>query len=692
MFSDAEIGVFLDELDEKIQVLNDGFLTLEREGQHEATIQEIFRAAHTVKGSSAIMGYDRMSELTHEMENLFDRMRQGRLQVTSPMVDVLFEALDTLKALREEIIGDGGKVDIAPVVARLRAFEDGGPATAMAPPGAAEAGAAPPEAPRAGDLTESEVEVMREALLVGLTPYRITVRLDPGCQMKAARAFLVFRNLEELGEVIRSVPPAEVLQDGRFDDVFEVVLLSREDPDRIHNQLMTIAEVSTVLVEPVVLPEGPAAVASEDVARLTEKKAAAAATPENGHTEQHQTVRTVRIDVEKLDNLMNLVGELVIERTRLDRFAHVVENRLGNDEMMETLEGIANHLGQVTNDLQVQIMKARMLPIAQVFNRFPRMVRDLAHKLGKEIDLVIEGRETELDRNVIEVIGDPLLHLVRNAIDHGIEPPDERVRRGKPRMGTLRLRACHQENNIVIRVEDDGRGMDPEVLRRKAVEKGLVDEETARRMRDADALQLIFVPGFSTAENVTDLSGRGVGGDVVKNQIESFGGNVDVESTPGAGSRFTIKLPLTLAIIRALMVDLAGQVYAFPLVNVQEIIQFPRDEIRMVGDNEVVVVRGSVLPLVRLGRLFGHPEKDEEKTCVVIIGTGESRVGVVVDGLLGEQEIVIKSLGDLLGRIPGLSGATILGDGRVAMIVDVRALVREITQKESVRELAYEAG
>ncbi|MDI6710288.1 MAG: chemotaxis protein CheA [Thermoanaerobacterales bacterium] len=691
MFSDAEIGVFLDELDEKIQVLNDGFLTLEREGQHEATIQEIFRAAHTVKGSSAIMGYDRMSGLTHEMENLFDRIRQGRLQVTSQMVDVLFEALDTLKALREEIIEGGAKVDIAPVIGRLRAFEDGGAAAVTAVPGAAEADSGPPEAPGAADLTESEVEVIREALLVGLTPYRITVRLDPGCQMKAARAFLVFRNLEEMGEAIRSVPPAEVLQDGRFDDVFEVILLSREDPDRIHNQLMTIAEVFMVLVEPVVLPEGPAAVTT-DTAEGPAEKAAAGAGPGNGHAEHRQTVRTVRIDVEKLDTLMNLVGELVIERTRLDRFARVVENRLGNDEMIETLEGIANHLGQVTNDLQVQIMKARMLPIAQVFNRFPRMVRDLAHKLGKEIDLVIEGRETELDRNVIEVIGDPLLHLVRNAIDHGIEPPDERVRLGKPRTGVLRLRACHQENNIVIRVEDDGRGMDPEALRRKAVEKGLIDEETARRMRDADALQLIFVPGFSTAENVTDLSGRGVGGDVVKNQIESFGGNVDVESTPGTGSRFTIKLPLTLAIIRALIVDLAGQVYAFPLVNVQEIIQFPHSEIRMVGDNEVVVVRGSVLPLVRLGRLFGHSEKDEEKTCMVIIGTGESRVGVVVDGLLGEQEIVIKSLGDLLGRIPGLSGATILGDGRVALIVDVRALVREITRKESVRELAYEAG
>jgi len=691
MFSDAEISVFLDELDEKIQVLNDGFLTLEREGQHAATIQEIFRAAHTVKGSSAIMGYDRMSELTHEMENLLDRLRQGMLQVTSPMVDVLFEALDTLKALREEIVGSGGQVDIAPVVARLRAFGGEGSAPAAAPAGVGEAGAAPPEIPGAGDFTESEIEVMREAFLVGLVPYRVTVRLDQGCQMKAARAFLVFRNLEELGEVIRSVPPAEALQDGRFDDAFEVVLLSREDPDRIHNQLMTIAEVSAVLVEAVVLPENKAGEVAETAVSPAEKTAPAAV-QENTHAEQHQTVRTVRIDVQKLDNLMNLVGELVIERTRLDRFAQVIGNRLGNDEIVETLEGIASHLGQVTNDLQVQIMKARMLPIAQVFNRFPRMVRDLAHKLGKEIDLVIEGRETELDRNVIEVIGDPLLHLVRNAVDHGIEPPEERVRRGKPRTGTLRLRACHQENNIVIRVEDDGRGMDPEILRRKAVEKGLIDEESARRMRDADALQLIFLPGFSTAENVTDLSGRGVGGDVVKNQIESFGGSVEVESTPGAGTRFTIKLPLTLAIIRALMVDLAGQVYAFPLVNVQEIIQFPRDEIRMVGDDEVVVVRGSVLPLVRLGRFFGYPEKDGGKICVVIIGTGESRVGVVVDGLLGEQEIVIKSLGDLLGRIPGLSGATILGDGRVALIVDVRALIREITQKEALRELVYEAG
>lgn len=688
MFSEDEVSVFLDELDEKIQVLNDGFLTLERDGRHQSTIQEIFRAAHTVKGSSAIMGYDRMSALTHEMENLFDRLRQGQMQVSSEMVDVLFEALDALKALREGIIGDGAEVDTDPVLARLKSFEDGGATDEGVAPSAAAAAAPAVDS----GFSEAEVEVMREALLVGLTPYRVAVRLDASCQMKAARALIIFRNLDELGDVIRSLPPAEDLQEGRFDDVFEVVLLSREDPDHIHNQLITVAEVSTVQVEPVSSVDA----GVDEVAATTADaavRAGAEQAAESGHTEQRQVVRTVRIDVEKLDNLMNLVGELVIERTRLDRFAHVVGEQLGNDEMLETLEGITNHLGQVTGDLQEQIMKARMLPIAQVFNRFPRMVRDLAHKLGKEIELVIEGRETELDRNVIEVIGDPLLHLVRNAIDHGIEAPDERVRHGKPGRGIVSLRACHQENHIVIRVEDDGRGMDPEVLRRKAIDKGIMDEETARRMRDAEALHLIFIPGFSTAENVTDLSGRGVGGDVVKNQIESFGGTVDVESTPGKGSCFTIKLPLTLAIIRALMVEVARQVYAFPLVNVQEIMHFAASDVRMVRNNEVVVVRGSVLPLVRLRRLFGYDDKEVDKLCVVIIGAGDSRVGVVVDGLLGEQEIVIKTLGELLGRISGLAGATILGDGRVALIVDVRALVREITlRRGSSEEPANEVG
>lgn len=684
MFSDEEISVFLDELEEKIQVLNENILVLEREGGSPVALQEIFRAAHTIKGSSAVMGYDKMASLTHEIENLFDQMRKGLLPVSGPLVDTLFMALDALQTLRDEIIGKDVSVDIGQVVERLKQFQEAGP---VSPPGEAPSRSRTPVKELPGDALEDvEEEVIREAELKGLQAYWVDIALDPGCQMKSVRAFLIFETLQQMGELIKSQPSAEDLQEGRFDTGFRVVLLTGEDPDRVRNLLMTVSEVAKVTVSRIKLAPAP------DAREQTAPGAGGEKTEQAARADHEvKTVQTVRVDVQKLDTLMNLVGELVIDRTRLNRFAEIFEGRFGagSGDLVETMNEISSHLGQVAGDLQEQIMKARMLPVAQVFNRFPRMVRDLAQKLNKEVNFIVEGHETELDRNVIEIIGDPLIHLIRNALDHGIEGAAERVKLGKPSAGVLKLKASYMENHIIITVQDDGRGMDPARLRAKALDKGLLDSEVVRRMSDQEALNLIFMPGFSTVTQVSDLSGRGVGMDIVRSHIEQINGIVDVTSVPGKGTTFTIKLPLTLAIIRALMVELGHEQFAFPLTNVVETISVKKEEIKKVKHNEVILVRGRVLPLVRLADIFERESSaDTDRLFVVVLGVGDKKVGVIVDKLLGELEIVIKSLGDYLGKVPCLSGATILGDGQVALIVDVRSLVKEIGVEESV----YAAG
>jgi len=684
MFSDEEISVFLDELEEKIQVLNENILILEREGGSQEALQEIFRAAHTIKGSSAVMGYDKMASLTHEIENLFDQMRKGLLPLSGPLVDTLFMALDALQTLRDEIIGKDVSVDIGQVVAKLKQYQETG--SVSAPDEAPEGDRKLSKSSSAGaadTLDEVDEDVIREAMVKGFQAYWVAIELDPGCQMKSVRAFLIFETLQQLGEVIKSEPPAENIQEGSFDTGFRVVLLTGEDADRIRNLLMTVSEVAKVEVSHIKLSTG-LDVQGQAVPGAQGEKAEQAARGEHAEV---KTVQTVRVDVQKLDTLMNLVGELVIDRTRLNRFAEIFEGRFGSGsgDLVETMNEISSHLGQVAGDLQEQIMKARMLPVAQVFNRFPRMVRDLAQKLNKEVNFIVEGHETELDRNVIEIIGDPLIHLIRNALDHGIEGAEERVRLGKPRAGVLKLKASYMENHIIITVQDDGRGMDPARLRAKAVDKGLVDSEVAQRMSDQEALNLIFMPGFSTVTEVSDLSGRGVGMDIVRNHIEQINGIVDIISVPGNGTTFTIKLPLTLAIIRALMVELGNEQFAFPLTNVVETISVRAEEIKKVKHNEVILVRGRVLPLVRLSDIFERESIAEmDRLFVVVLGIGEKKVGVIVDKLLGELEIVIKSLGDYLGKVPCLSGATILGDGQVALIVDVRSLVKEIGVEEAV--------
>jgi two-component system chemotaxis sensor kinase CheA len=495
--------------------------------------------------------------------------------------------------------------------------------------------------------------------------------------MKSARAFMVFKKLEEIGEIIKTLPPVQDIEEEKFDTVFDVVMVSKEPVETIKKQLLSVTEVEEpeiTVIEGKLTKSGPAAPEAdvEPAPALPEQKTEQK--PQVKPVRPHQdskpkTSGSVRVDIHRLDSLMNLVGELVINKTRLEQIGKETQS----PELNETLEQI----DRITTDLQNVVMKVRMVPIDNVFSRFPRMVRDLARELGKEIELVIEGKDTELDRTVIDEIGDPLVHLLRNCVDHGVEMPADRLAAGKSETGHVYLIARHEGNNVVIEVADDGKGLNPEVLKKKVAENGLVAPEEIAQMDENTLLKLIFLPGFSTAEKVTDVSGRGVGMDAVKNKIEALSGSILIESKPGSGTSFKIQLPLTLAIIQALLVRLEAEIYAIPLSFIAETTSIMPDQINRVQEQEVMLLRGDVLPLLSLHEILQVPPADmpkEEEINVVVVRKGEKRVGLIVDTLIGQQEIVIKPLGELIGSIPVIAGATILGNGRVSLIIDVAGL------------------
>jgi len=694
-FSDFERQVFLDEVEEKLEALSQNILVLEREHENEEAVKEMFRAAHTIKGSSAIMGFQKMTLLTHEMESILDRIRGGILKVNTDIINLLFECIDSLKLLQEEIISEEDDFVIEPIVKKIKAmFEPEVQETSLTE-----------SSPLEGqELNDIDLEVIKDAQVNGLKPIWITVTVEEECQMKGVRAYLVFHNLQDFGEVIKCDPNVEDIQDGNFEEVFKVLLLSNEEGDMVRASLQGISEIKSIEINELFVDYGKEETILEskteagqvgpelkqvDNTTTENKTKPNNSTPENQSKKPNtdkKPAQTVRVNVDKLDKLMNLVGELVIDRGRLTQVTNELGVRIGTDELVEHLGEITSHLAQVANELQDEIMKARMLPVDQVFNRFPRMVRDIAQKLSKDIEFNISGGETELDRTVIEAIGDPLVHIIRNAADHGIESPEERKAIGKTSIGTINLSARHQENYVLITVEDDGKGLDPEKLKAKAIEKGLISEEEAKLMSSQEALEIIFYPGFSTTQTVNDVSGRGVGMDIVRTHIQSINGTVEIDSQIGYGATFYIKLPLTLAIIQALLVKVKEQMYAFPLVNVTEILKVTTKDIKFINEQEVIVMRGEILPLYPLAELFGltakGSHKEQKGLFVVVVGIGEKRVGIVVDDLLGEQEIVIKTLGKYIGEIAGISGATILGDGKVALILDVRGLMTDISKDE----------
>ena len=690
------MDMFLDESHEHLQSLNDGLLSLEENSEDISVVNEIFRNAHTLKGMSATMGFNKIAELTHEMEDVLDLIRKEQLKLTEDIVDTLFKCLDSLEQMVDNV-GNGDPedlIDVSDLVAKLSAISKGEPAPAPAA-GAGAAPAAPAEAapaPAGADdlqLNDSDKNVLKQAKETGLQGMHVKVTLSDTCLLKSARSYMVMNALDELGDVVKTVPPAEDLEQEKFEHSFDILVVTASEPKAVEDALLSISEIDKILVE-VVDPDKPAAPAAAPAPAAAAaaapapapapaaaapppaaKKAApkpAAAAAANAQKKAHQS-QSVRVDIEKLDTLMNLMGELVINKVRLEQIGQT--HRL--TELTETLE----QMDRVTTDLQNIVMKVRMVPVSAVFNRFPRMVRDVSKELNKEINLTIEGEETELDRTVIDEIGDPIMHLLRNSLDHGVEHPDDREAKGKPRTGEVGLIARHEGNNVVIMVTDDGAGINADKIRKKAVEKGMISQEEADKLDDADAVRLIFLPGFSTAEQISDISGRGVGMDVVRSKIESLSGHVDVETHVDEGSVFKIKLPLTLAIIQAMLVQVQEEMYAIPLGSIDSTINIQETDIQTVQNKEVIVLRGEIIPIIRMGEMLQVPHvKDSDEIFVVVVHAGEAKAGIVVDNLIGQQEIVIKTLGNLFAGLKMFSGATVLGDGRVALILDVATMMQ----------------
>lgn len=677
------LEIFVEETKEHLQSLNDNILVLENEPENKDTINEIFRSAHSLKGMAGTMGYKRMQTLTHDMENVFSEIRNDKLKVTSDLVDILFQCLDALEAYLDNIINtqDEGTDDNAAIIKLLNDFLNGGaeqaaqaaPQTAQAAPQAANAAVTDFSKVTFADF---EQHAIMEAGAKNLNVYGVHVQVDPGCILKAARAFLVFKSVEELGEVIKSIPSAQDIEDEKFDLDFDIFIITGESLDKVLATVKNVSEIKNAEGSVIKLEEK-----KEEKAEETKKPESAkpATVPQAGKPTNPQPAkgkpvvnRSVRVDIDKLDVLMNLVSELIIAKNGLVSAA-ATSNTEENQSVNEQIE----YLERVTTNLHESVMNVRMVPIETVVNRFPRMIRDLSKKLDKKMELYMTGEETELDRTVIDEIGDPLMHLLRNSADHGLESAEVRRERGKDETGTIFLNAFQDGNNVVIEVGDDGNGIDIEKVKRKGIEKGTITPEQAEVMSDKEVIDLLFQPSFSTAEKISDVSGRGVGLDVVKSKIESLGGDVECKTVLGEGSTFTIRLPLTLAIIQALMVKLGNEQYAIALGSIQTIEDITLSDIKYVQGKEVINLRGTVIPIIRLGELLDVPDRPEpdESLIVVVIKKGDKQAGLVVDSLVGQMEIVIKSLGKYININKMISGATILGDGEVALIIDANAII-----------------
>ncbi len=689
------LEIFLDETREHLESLNTNILNLEQNPEDEPTINEIFRAAHSLKGMAGTMGYKRMQDLTHNMENVFNEIRNGAMKVSSSLVDTLFQSLDALEEYTTNIqnSGDEGENDNQAIIDTLNDFlknKGDAPKKEEAPKeAAAEAPKADESKEAASDnsdgnkwkdiaIGETERTVISAAKASGQNVYGFTVYINETCLLKAARAFLVYKALEEKGEIIISNPSAQDIEDEKFDFDFSLVVITSSPMDDLVMAARNVSEIERVVAGEVELPavteevkEAEKTVENAPAVADNKQSQAAASKPAQSKTGGKPVVnRTVRVDIEKLDVLMNLVSELIIAKNSLVS-ASVSEgvSGVGFNQQIEYLES-------VTTNLHESVMKVRMVPIESVVSKFPRMIRDLSKKLDKKMELYMTGEETELDRTVVDEIGDPLMHLLRNSADHGLESAEVRAQRGKPPVGSIFLDAYQDGNNVVIEVRDDGNGIDVEAVKNKAIERGIVTPEQTENMTEKDIIGLLFNAGFSTAKKVSDVSGRGVGLDVVKSKIESLSGEVEVSSKYGEGSVWTIRLPLTLAIIQALMVVVGGEKYAISLGSIQTIENVSPSDIKLVQNEEVITLRGQVIPIIRLDKELGcvSSKKPDENMIVAIAKKGEKLAGLVVDELIGQQEIVIKSLGKYINKSRLISGATILGDGEIALILDANAL------------------
>ncbi|MCM2997395.1 chemotaxis protein CheA [Paenibacillus cellulositrophicus] len=688
------LSMFIDESNDHLQSLNENMLLLEQTPNDLSIVQIIFRSAHTLKGMAATMGFEDLASLTHQMENVLDLVRNEKLVMQDFIFDTLFKGLDALEAMVEDITQGGeGKADVSAIVADLQAIVRGEAPSAGS---AKSAGSAPAkqETNTAIQLDEFQYSVLQQSIGEGHRVLYIDVAIRDDCQLKAVRAYMVFDLLEKSGEVIKSHPTVQDIEQEKFEKSFSLYYITQKDPAELKQQILNVSEIdqasvveldheslqqmaemgvasaqSAAAVAEETKPDTAAPAAAAPAAESKDNKPAAAAKP--AAKTGGAPARTIRVDIERLDVLMNLFSELLIDRVRLEQLASEVQNHA----LTETVE----HMSRVSSDLQNIVLKLRMVPVDTVFSRFPRMVRDLAKSLDKKLELVITGAETELDRTVIDEIGDPLVHLLRNAVDHGIESPQDRVAAGKPETGTVHLRAFHSGNHVFIEIEEDGRGIYRDNVLKSALKKGIVTEEEAKGMSDEQVHQLLFAPGFSTAEKISDVSGRGVGLDVVKAKITSLGGQVTIYSTPGKGTNFSVQLPLTLSIIAAMLVKMGSEKYAIPLSSIVETGIVKKEQIRQVHGNKMVDFRGSMIPLISLSRIFEVPdfnEEDESETEIIVIHKGDRLAALAVDEFIGQNEIVLKNLGKYLPQIKGISGATILGDGQVALILDPNVFIK----------------
>lgn len=693
------LEIFIDESKEHLQTLNDQVLILEEEPENVDTVNEIFRAAHSLKGMAGTMGYKRMQRLTHDMENVFSEIRNGKMNVNADLVDIVFKCLDALEGYLNNIIetSDEGTEDNDELIDQLNGvLEKGlsGSSESEQATAATEEAVKEEKKPEGDDrkkylsipIADFERNAIAEAKSQGKHVYATTVYIQESCLLKAARAFLVFKGLENKGEIIKSVPSVQDIEDEKFDFDFSMFIISDKSLDEIKKTIENVSEIEEAVIEEYELSDKPAVAEEKEEAHKEEtsetaasaapakkdEKKAASKTTKSGKPVVN---RSVRVDIEKLDELMNQVSELIIAKNGLVSVTGMLSSQ--DQSFNEQIE----YLERITTNLHESVMKVRMVPIESVVNRFPRMIRDLSKKLNKEMELIMTGEDTELDRTVIDEIGDPLMHMLRNAADHGLESTIDRLKIGKPQVGTIRLDAYQDGNNVTIEVSDDGAGVDVEKVKKKALEKGQITEEQAEYMTDKEAIDLLFMPAFSTSEKISDVSGRGVGLDVVKNKIEGLGGDVEVVTKLGEGTTFIVRLPLTLAIIQALMVEVSGEKYALPLNSIVTVEEILPEDIRYVHTKEVINLRGSVIPLVRLNEVLDIEPVEREDALlddgeiVVIVKKGDKQAGLVIDKLLGQQEIVIKSLGKYIHVPKMISGATILGNGEVALIIDSNTLV-----------------
>ncbi|AWX56811.1 chemotaxis protein CheA [Brevibacillus brevis] len=668
------LDMFIEESKEHLQAINANLLLLESDPGNIGHVKEIFRSAHTLKGMSATMGFEDMASLTHEAENVLDLIRNQKLTITSDIMDAIFQSVDLIEGMVIDITeGGDGSADVSTIVKKLRAIVAGDFSAEQEVAAATMEVEAPQEESTPAEdheLDDYAMMVLKQSQELGNNVLWIKVTLNENCLLKAARSYMVFDQLESMGEVIKTKPAVEDIENERFEQSFEIAYVTEQSIEKVRTTILNISEIQDVTIETIQLKsEAPPAPVVQQTPAPAEKGAAEA--PQAPVKKATAGGKTIRVDIERLDILMNLFSELVIDRGRLEQLAR----EIGKNELQETVE----HMSRISGDLQNIILTMRMVPVEQVFNRFPRMIRDLQKDLNKKVNLEIIGAETELDRTVIDEIGDPLNHLLRNSLDHGIESPADRKKAGKPEEGKIELRAFHSGNHVFIEVKDDGAGINKDKVLKKALERGIVNPANADSMSDKQIHELLFAAGFSTAEVVSDISGRGVGLDVVKSKIESLGGSVSVDSVRGQGTTFLIQLPLTLSIISAMLVQVKDEKYAVPLSSIIETAVFKKDQIMMAHRQKVIDFRGRVVPLVSLQDIFQVPDNGEtmeDEVAVVIVRKGEKMAGLVVDSFIGQQEIVLKSLGKYLVNVFAISGATILGDGQVALIIDCNSLIK----------------